>query len=520
MHTEGILMSGLNYPPPDLSSAPTMPSIMEPDAFTPVSELQSTIRSAPSSLLPPLVVDLDGTLLKTDLLLESFFSLLRQAPLSALAVPFWLLKGRAHLKREIASRVRLDVALLPYRTALLEQLRVEHGKGRSIVLATASDELLTQQVADYLQLFDSVLASDGSTNLSGERKRERLVSQSGERGFDYAGDGGIDLAVWSSARKAIVVNPNPRLLRAVGKVAAAESVFDDTCPSLAEYFKALRPQQWLKNLLVFVPLFAAHRFYESALMEKTLLAFAAFCCCASSGYLFNDLLDLSADRHHPTKRLRPFASGRLPLSYALVMVPALLVLGCVLAGFGSRPLVGVVLLYSALTLAYSLYIKKVVLLDVIVLAGLYTLRIMGGAIAVAIWPSAWLLAFSMFLFVSLAFVKRYDELVVMRSLDGDHARARAYEISDAELLASKGTASGYMAALVFALYISSNTAKALYRRPEFMWFLVPLLLYWVGHIWLVAHRGKMIDDPLVFALRDRTSRILIVLMLGTALLAV
>src|SRR5271165_2662471 len=198
---EGSPMSRKNYPPPDFSSAPTVPSIMEPDARARVSEPQGAVHSAPSSVLPPLVVDLDGTLLKTDLLLESFFSLLRQAPLAALAVPFWLLKGRAHLKREIASRVRLDAALLPYRTALLEQLRVERGKGRSIVLATASDELLAHKVADHLQLFDGVLASDGDTNLSGERKRERLVSQFDERGFDYAGDGSVDLPVWASARK-------------------------------------------------------------------------------------------------------------------------------------------------------------------------------------------------------------------------------------------------------------------------------------------------------------------------------
>jgi 4-hydroxybenzoate polyprenyltransferase/phosphoserine phosphatase len=502
-----------------------MPSdVTRPDVLAPASEPQSSnIASAPASAkrgeLPPLVVDLDGTLLKTDLLLESFFGMLRQAPLAALALPFWLLKGRARLKREIASRVGLNVALLPYRTELVEQLRVERAKGRSIVLATASDDILARQVADYLQLFDSVLASDGKTNLSGERKRKRLVSEFGEKGFDYAGDGSIDLAVWPSARKAIVVDPNQHLLRAVGKVAAVESVVDESRPSLVEYLKALRPQQWLKNVLVFVPLFAAHRFHEPELMLKSLLAFAAFCCCASSGYVFNDLLDLSADRHHPRKRLRPFASGRLPLAYGLVMVPTMLILGCVLAAFGSRSLVGVVLLYLALTLAYSFYIKTVALLDCLVLAGLYTLRIMGGSVAVGIWLSPWLLAFSMFLFISLALVKRYDELVVMRSVDGDHAKARAYEIGDAELLASKGTASGYAAALVLALYVSSTAAKALYRRPEFMWFLVPLLLYWIGQMWLVAHRGKMIDDPLVFALRDRTSQILIVLMLGMAVLA-
>jgi 4-hydroxybenzoate polyprenyltransferase len=271
---------------------------------------------------------------------------------------------------------------------------------------------------------------------------------------------------------------------------------------------------------VFVPVFAAHRFYEPALLKRSLLAFAAFCCCASSGYLVNDLLDLSDDRRHPRKSQRPFASGRLPVSYAFVMVPVLFILGCLLSAVVSRSLLEVLLLYFVLSLTYSLYIKRVALLDVIVLAGLYTLRIMAGSIAVAIWPSAWLLAFSMFFFLSLALVKRYDELVVMRSVEGDHARARSYEISDAELLASKGTASGYMAVLVLALYISSSTAKTLYRRPELMWFLCPLLLYWVGHMWLVAHRGEMIDDPLVFALRDRTSRILILLMSCTALLAI
>jgi 4-hydroxybenzoate polyprenyltransferase len=397
---------------------------------------------------------------------------------------------------------------------------VEHEKGRSIILATASDQRLAQQVADYLKLFDSVLASDGSTNLSGAHKRERLASEFGERGFDYAGNGSSDVAVWSSARKAIVVNPKPRLLRHVARVAEVQSVFEDRGANVAEYLNALRPQQWLKNLLVFVPVFAAHRFYEPALLKRSLLAFAAFCCCASSGYLVNDLLDLSDDRRHPRKSQRPFASGRLPVSYAFVMVPVLFILGCLLSAVVSRSLLEVLLLYFVLSLTYSLYIKRVALLDVIVLAGLYTLRIMAGSIAVAIWPSAWLLAFSMFFFLSLALVKRYDELVVMRSVEGDHARARSYEISDAELLASKGTASGYMAVLVLALYISSSTAKTLYRRPELMWFLCPLLLYWVGHMWLVAHRGEMIDDPLVFALRDRTSRILILLMSCTALLAI
>lgn len=468
----------------------------------------------------PLVVDLDGTLVKTDLLLESVVALLKDRPRYLFALPFWLLKGKAAFKREIARRISLDPELIPYRTEFLAYLKTQRAQGRSIVLATAADENIAQRVARFLNIFDSVLASDGAVNLAGDSKRECLVSRFGEKGFDYAANGTKDVAVWSSARKAIMITDNRRFARSVGKLTEVESIFDSGHENVTEYLRALRPQQWLKNLLVFVALLGAHQFYEPALWRNDFLAFLAFCSCASSGYLFNDLLDLAADRQHPQKRLRPFAAGRLPLSYALAAVPALLVLGCALGGMVSRSFVLFLLLYCASTLGYSLYIKRIVLLDVITLAGLYTLRIVAGSAAVTIWPSEWLLAFSTFLFLSLALVKRYGELVIMRGAEGDQARARGYEISDAELLASKGTASGYVAVLVLALYINSGTARALYRRHDFMWCLCPLLLYWIGRIWLVAHRGQMRDDPLVFALRDRTSQILFLLMLVATLLAV
>jgi 4-hydroxybenzoate polyprenyltransferase len=476
--------------------------------------------SVPTGLLPPLVVDLDGTLIKTDLLLESVCSLLRQEPLALFALPIWLLKGRAHLKREIAQRVQLDPALLPYRTELLDYLRAEHDKGRSIILATASDERFATQVADHLTLFDMVLASDGITNLAAERKRACLVAQFGEKGFDYAGDESRDLAVWSSARKAIVVSPNPRLKQAAVKVSQFERAFAEPGASVAEYLRALRPQQWLKNILVFVPLFAAHLFTEPILLVRTIIAFVAFCCCASSGYLVNDLCDLPADRHHPAKRLRPFASGELPLAYGFAMAPVLAVFGCLLAGLLSGLSLGIVVLYFIVAAAYSLSLKKEVLLDVFTLASLYTLRIIEGGLAAAVPLSVWLLAFSMFLFLSLAFIKRYAELVIMRSVDGDQAKARSYEPSDAELLVSKGTASGYAAVLVLSLYIGSGAVKVLYSTHEVLWLVCPLLLYWISYLWLVAHRGKMHHDPLIFAVRDRTSRILILLMLAAALIAI
>jgi len=482
----------------------------------------TSVRSATvaANLSCPLIVDLDGTLIKTDLLIESFARLLRQAPLALFALPVWLLKGRAYLKHKIAERVELDPTLLPYRTALVEYLRGEHDKGRPVVLATASDERLAQRVADHLKIFDLVLASDGHVNLSGERKRALLVSRFGEHSFDYVGNEWRDLAVWSSARKAIVVDSNPRLLRAVEKSAEYESAFAERSASAREYLSALRPEHWLKNLLVFVPLFAAHLFLTPVLVARALVAFVAFCCCASAGYLINDLLDLQADRRHPQKRLRPFASGRLPLAYALLMAPALVVLGCLLAGLLSGLFLGILLFYFVLSLAYSIELKRVVLLDILVLASLYTLRIVGGAAAIASSLSVWLLGFSMFLFTSLAFVKRYAELVIMRSIEGDHATARGYELSDAELLASKGTASGYAAVVVLALYIASGAAKALYSRHQLIWAVCPLLLYWLGYLWLIAHRGKMFHDPLVFALRDRTSRILVLLMVAALLLAI
>jgi len=282
-------------------------------------------------------------------------------------------------------------------------------------------------------------------------------------------------------------------------------------PEAVEYLRALRPQHWLKNALTFVPLLAAHQFFEPVLLGRTLVIFVAFCCCASSGYLINDLCDLSADRRHPLKRLRPFASGRLPVGYAMAMAPALAVAGCALAARLSELSLATLLLYLALTFAYSLSFKKMELLDVLLLACLYTLRLVAGATAIALSPSIWLLAFSMFLFISLALVKRYAELMTMRGVDG--------ELGDAALLAATGTASGYVAVLVLALYIASGAAEGLYSRHQLMWLVCPLLLYWVGYLWLNAHRGKMHHDPLVFTLHDGRSRGLLLLMLATAALA-
>lgn len=484
-----------------------------------ILEIPSTKEPVAGIAVPALVVDLDGTVLKTDLLLECLLVLLKKNPLYVFLLPVWLIRGRAYLKQQIARRIELDASALPYRGEFLDYLQTQRDARRSLVLATAADMRPARQVADHLKLFDLVLASDGITNLAGKSKRDRLVSLLGVKTFDYAGNDRRDLPVWSSARKAIVVNPGPLLGSRVARVAKIDRVFKERKRSPIDYLKPLRPQHWLKNLLVFVPLFAAQRFFETALLEKAILAFVAFGCCASGGYLLNDLFDLEADRHHPGKRLRAFAAGDLPLSYALGMIPALAGLGCLIAALVSQLFLAVALTYFALSLTYSLYIRKIVLLDVIVLASFYTLRIMAGSAAVAIWPSHWLLAFSTFLFFSLALVKRYSELVIMRRVDGGQGKARGYEIDDAELVAAMGVASGFLAVLVLALYINSDTAQALYGRYQLIWILCPLLLYWINHIWLIAHRGEMLDDPVVFATTDRISRILILLMAAITLLA-
>ena len=464
----------------------------------------------------PLVVDLDGTLTRTDLLAESFVALIRQNPFYLFVVLFWFLRGKAYMKRQISRRVDLDVPVLPYHQELLGYLREQRNLGRRIVLATGTDERIARQVADHLGLFDKVFGSDGMTNLSGQQKRDRLVEEFGGKKFDYAGNGRNDIPVWSSARKAILVNVPKGLTDRVTRIAEVEMVFQTRKKGQKPYVDALRLHQWIKNLLVFIPLVMAHRFLELDLIAKAALAFLAFGLCASSVYLLNDLIDLPADRHHPRKRERPFAAGEVSPLFGLVASPWLVGISLLISQLLPRDFVWMLVLYYLLNLAYSFYLKQVVLLDVILLAGLYTMRIMAGSASVAIWPSSWLLAFSTFIFLSLALVKRYAELVIMNAATGK-VRVRGYQIIDKELLASMGSGSGYVAVLVLAIYISSGKAEVLYSRYQFIWLLCPLLLYWISYVWLIAHRGVMHDDPLVFALKDPVSRI-IVFLAGVVLL--
>lgn len=458
-------------------------------------------------LMPPLVVDLDGTLLRSDLLLETGIAFVRHKPLS-LFKPFgWLVKGKATLKEGLAHATDIDVSVLPYDPKVIELIEAERRNGRHIVLATASHEILAFRIAEHLQLFDQVLASDGERNLSAHCKRDLLVERYGAKGFDYAGNSHDDMSVWASARYAYVVNPElgvERRARAQGNV---EQAIHSNPAGIKDWLKALRLHQWMKNMLIFVPLLAAHQILNTGLLWQGVLAFLFFSLCASSVYVLNDLLDLADDRHHHTKCNRAFAAGRLSIKSGLIVFPMLLIV----AFSGAALLLpwqfaGVLLGYYILTLAYSLSLKRQMAVDVIVLAMLYTVRIIAGAVAFGLALTSWMLAFSMFMFLSLALVKRYAELRVARE-NGckEKTLGRGYYPEDLEMIASLGAASGYLAVMVLALYIQDHATPELYTQPQIIWLACPLLLFWITRVWMLAHRGLMHDDPVVFAIRDRIS---------------
>lgn len=461
----------------------------------------------------PICVDLDGTLLRTDSLIEAFLMLVKRNVLDALRVPFWLMRGKAHLKSQIAHRVTLDPATLPYRSSVLKYLEERAKKGREAILVTGCNERIAAPIAQHLGIFSLVLASDDQTNLTGKTKARLLCSRFGEGGFDYIGNDKADLAVWRHCRKAIVVGPNPGLERRVRSV-HKEILIDDQGNRPLEILRSLRPHQWLKNLLVLVPLLTSHSAGDISAVEKGLVAFIAFSLCASSAYLLNDLLDLPSDRAHPTKRDRPFASGSLSPAIGLGLAPALLIVAFLVAYELLPPLFLLVLgAYYAATTAYSFWLKRMIVVDVITLAALYTTRVIGGAAAISVNLSFWLLAFSMFFFLSLAMIKRCAELHLLKSADAAPLPGRGYRATDLTALSSLGGSASFLSVLILALYIDSDEVVEMYSFPEALWLLCPLMLYWNSRIWFKVHRGEVNEDPVLFAVRDRTSYIVSVLII-------
>ncbi|HZY18407.1 MAG TPA: UbiA family prenyltransferase [Ramlibacter sp.] len=452
----------------------------------------------------PIAVDLDGSLVRTDTLHELALALLRTRPLDVLLLPFWLARGKAHLKHAIASRVGFDAATLPYNEPLLAWLKQQKSAGRRLVLCTGADGLVAHAVAHHLGIFDQVLVSADGINLAGSNKRRALEREFGPRGFDYVGNADIDLDVWGAAHAAVVVSPSASLAARASQVSEVLAVFREPL-RLRTVGKALRVHQWIKNLLLFVPLIAAHQLGDPALLAAALVAFVSFSLCASGVYVANDLMDLESDRAHPRKRHRPFASGALPIASGMVLAPALMLAGFSLAVWLGADFAAWLAAYLALTAAYSARLKRLLLVDCVVLALLYTLRVVAGAAATGIELSFWLLAFAVFLFFSLAFVKRYVELRTLCDRREATIRGRGYIAQDVAIVQAIGIASGYAAVVILSLYLQGDTVRALYRRPEAMWGAVLLMLFWISWVWMKASRGEVDDDPVVFAAKDLTS---------------
>lgn len=453
----------------------------------------------------PLAVDLDGTLIRTDMMWESVVRLLRKNPIAAICSFFVLIRGRAAFKQHVAARVKVDPSNLPYHAELIAWLKTQKAAGRKLVLATASDFNMAKPIADHVGLFDDVMASDGKTNLRNAAKRDALNKRFGERSYDYAGNSTDDLGVWPGAREAVVVNAPESLAHRAAEVTKVGKTFFNQPAHLKSFVKALRPHQWIKNLILFIPVLTAHRIEDKATLIHAGLAFVAFSLAASAVYLLNDLLDLDSDRHHASKCKRPFASGDLPLQFGLVGSPVLLTIALGLSLLISPQFALVTAIYFFISTCYSWRLKRIALLDVLFLAGLYTLRLVAGHVATGIAWSNWLLAFSMFIFLSLALMKRFQEIQAVRESNGHEIKGRGYTAHDFNVVVVLGMISGVAAVIVLGFYVNSAQVVKLYRHPQLLLLACPLLLAWIFRVWLLTHRGKMHDDPTAFAFKDWAS---------------
>ena len=453
----------------------------------------------------PFAVDLDGTLIATDLLWEGLFLLIRKYPLCLFMVPIWMLQGPARLKQEIAARININPALLPYRAVVVERLKEERAAGRQIILATGTPRKFAEAIAAHLGIFDRVMATDGLHNLTSARKRAALCETFGDGGFDYVGNSRHDLKVFDAARQAIVVAPDRSAAR--WQQAHNAELVETPQPTFKTVLKMLRVHQWLKNVLIAVPVVLSHEYANLGMIGACLLAFVSFSASASAVYILNDFFDLGLDRQHATKRNRPFASGLLSMKFGLVSVFILLAVSFATALLLPPLFMAALGAYLLATTAYSLSIKRMLLLDVLMLAGLYTMRILAGAAATGMDISFWLLAFSTFFFLSLALVKRYVELRTTTLDPKQRIAGRGYRPEDEDIVAQAGMASAFSSALVLALYIDSDAVREQYAHPYMIWPLAPIVLYLTMRIWILARRDEMHDDPVVFITRDWRSQL-------------
>ena len=463
-----------------------------------------------------LAVDLDGTLLLSDMLHETFWSALSLDWKAALYSVAAIFRGRSTLKRTLAERSDVDPSLLPYDKQVISIVEDWRRNGGRTALVTASDQGLAEAISEHLGIFDEVHGTNRTRNLKGKIKAKFLAESYGR--YSYVGDSIADMPVWAGAYKAIVKSNSASLINKVRNIHENVTIIEGKSNSNWALLNALRPHQWAKNGLVFVAMFAAHR-VDPEILSRGLLAFVAFSLIASSVYLLNDLLDLSADRAHPRKFRRPFASGAANLQKALPVIVVFLAIGAAFGALLGPHFLLVLLTYYLVTLAYSMKLKRYPILDICVLAALYTLRIVAGAVATGVPLSVWLFAFSLFFFFSLAAIKRQAELIDALNSDKIEIQGRGYRPLDVNIISQFAIASGMTSVLVLALYVNSNTVSELYKTPEALWILTLIVLYWICRVSFITQRGEMHDDPVVFAMRDKVSLLCGVAMFSAALLA-
>jgi 4-hydroxybenzoate polyprenyltransferase len=427
-----------------------------------------------------------------------------------------LTRGKAALKRDLAGASDVDVSTLPYNADVLAYIDAWKSNGGSAILVTATDQHIADEIAAHLGVFDAVHGSDGTRNLKGENKAAFLTDTFGHAGFAYMGDTDADLPVWRASNLAVSVNAPQALREKADALGVPTEHLGQSKRDLRPYAKALRPHQWVKNILVFIPMLLAHNL-DLLTVTKVLLGFCAFSVVASGVYVLNDLLDLAADRTHPRKSKRPFAAGTVPIEHGTLMAAGLLGLGTVLSLIVGPVFWLVLLLYFSATTGYSFYFKRRIIIDITVLSGLYTMRIIAGGVAAGVGLSVWLLAFSVYFFFALAAIKRQAELVDSASAGKLTPSGRGYTTDDLPIISQMSIASGYVSVLILALYMNSPTVTSLYANPPVLWGVCPVILFWISWISILTHRGQMHDDPIVFAIKDRISRICGLLVVGFAI---
>lgn len=471
----------------------------------------------------PLCVDLDHTLIRTDALQEALLKLIKKSPLSIGLIFWWYLKGKAYLKTKVFQRISLDCRLLPFHQDVLNWLKTQKNRGRKLILVSATHESQVKKIADHLGIFEEAIGSHGKINLKGEQKAQYLLARYGKKGFDYVGDTSADIPVWKVAKQAIIVNDRIRFLKKIDKIKeiSIETVFQKKISFFNKLKKACRVHQYVKNALIFLPLLLGYHEVTLTIFFQAVLGFFAFCLLASSLYILNDLLDLDADRSHDEKKYRPFAAGDLSIGFGCQLLTMLFLSAVALTIFLPHAFQLVMISYAILTIFYSFYLKQLLLVDVFTLAALYTLRILAGLALIQQTLAHWLLLFSMFFFLSLAFVKRYTELhQKVKKTDYTQVAGRSYLSSHLEILGIFGILSGYLSALVLALYVSSDRAIQQYLHPNFLYFVCPLIMYWFSRLWLITYEGKVHQDPVLFALKDQVSYVAFLLLSACFLLSV